>query len=239
MDVTRRFQVWLPLAPHLRVARGSVRHPKFRPCSAWPRNLFRGSTLLGPSQPSTPHSSHPPQWLPSVSAARAAPTTPSLAPTTLSSSRRTHPLSAASPLSALVWPSLRPPVPFLTDKQVAVAFLSTGFAEAILWLVGRIPPPNRHTNSQQPAVIDPIDRRHHDSQRARRDIRDGDEHLYDGLEDHCTIRLDGAVALMLGSTSDPWAAFGGCNLMLYLIPSRATRVCNASTDNIVERKGFT
>jgi hypothetical protein len=103
----------------------------------------------------------------------------------------------------------------LTDKQVAVAFLSTGFAEAILWSVCLIPRLNRHTDSGQPPVID---RRHHESRRARRDIRDGDEHLYDGLEDRCTIRLDGAVARLSGSTSDPWAAFGGCNLMRYLIP---------------------
>jgi hypothetical protein len=123
----------------------------------------------------------------------------------------------------------------LTNQQVAVAFLSTGFAEAILWSVCLILPPNRHTDSGQPPVID---RRHHESRRARRDIRVGDEHLYDGLEDHCTIRLDGTVARLSGSTSDPWAAFGGCNLMRYLIPSSPIRPCKEYAGNILT-KDFT
>ena len=79
---------------------------------------------------------HPAPWLPSVLAARAAPTTPSLASTTPLLSPRTPRLCAASRLSASVptrscYRMLRRQV--LTRKQVAVTFLASGWAGAILW----------------------------------------------------------------------------------------------------------
>lgn len=72
-------------------------------------------------------------WLPSASAAPAAPTTPSPAFTTPLSPPKTPPLSAASQRSACVQPSLYFKGGLLTTSQVAVTFLASGFAGAILW----------------------------------------------------------------------------------------------------------
>lgn len=53
---------------------------------------------------------------------------------------------------------------FAHMNQVAVAFLATGFAEAILWSVNRVLWLGAHTDSHQPPVIDQASR----SRRARR-----------------------------------------------------------------------